>query len=138
MALHVLWDLLVVPKSFFESRDLDGLKRPAVGAVGLVSVLPMVGLAALVEIPAIVLGSVETYLFVESVSFTDPERAAAELEAASGGESVLSTAAWVAVTLWQGYVWREGLRGGYDVPTDRATLAAGLAVAITLLLVVLG
>lgn len=98
----------------------------------------VVGLAALVEIPAILGGFVEAYLLLESVSFADPERALAELDAASGGRSPLSLLAWTAVTLWQGYIWREGLLGVYDVGTDRATLAAGVAVVVTLLVVVSG
>jgi hypothetical protein len=43
-----------------------------------------------------------------------------------------------AATLWQGYVWREGLVGAYDLPIDRATLAAGVAVALSLLMVLFG
>lgn len=202
MALHALWDLLVVPKPFFESRRVDDLKLPAVGAVlltalvsvvglwatlsllmadlpadardefrfafGVVSVATLVvtvlgwalvaglvhlfvrnhasttsygrtfavvGLAAVVELPAMLLGFAESYVLLESVSFADPEAAAREVEAADSGASPLSTVVWIAVTLWQGYIWREGLRGVYDVTADRATLAAGVAVVVSLLLV---
>ncbi|WP_255453918.1 hypothetical protein [Natronomonas sp. CBA1123] len=38
----------------------------------------------------------------------------------------------------KGYVWREGLLGAYDLPSDRATLAAGVAVGLSLLMVLFG
>lgn len=203
MALPALWDLLVVPKPFFESRRVGDLTLPALGAVllsalasvvglwailllvapdlpadardsfrfafGVVAVVTfvatfvgwalvaglihllvrnhaprttygrtfaVVGLAAIVEVPAILLGFAETYVLLESVSFADPETAARELEAADGGASPLTTIVWIAVTLWKGYIWREGLRGVYDVTADRATLAAGVAVGISLLMVI--
>lgn len=51
---------------------------------------------------------------------------------------VILPGAWVAVTLWKGYLWREGLRGAYDLDRVRATNAAGAAVVVALLAVMLG
>lgn len=98
----------------------------------------IVGLAALLELLAIAVGTVEAYVVFESVTWTDPERASAELQAATGGTGGWSTAASVAVAFWQGYIWREGLLGAYDLPTDRATVAAAVAVVISIVLAVAG
>jgi hypothetical protein len=98
----------------------------------------VVGLAALLEIPATIIGFVRAYMLFASVSFSDPETAQRQLEAAASGEDPLVLLVWIGVTLWKGYVWREGLLGAYDLPSDRATLAAGVAVGLSLLMVLFG
>lgn len=98
----------------------------------------VVGLAALLEIPATLLGFVRAYLLFASVSFSDPEAAQRQIEGATGGQDPLMLLVWVGVTLWQGYIWREGLLGVYDLPADRATLAAAVAVGLSLLMVLFG
>ncbi|MCY4732051.1 YIP1 family protein [Natronomonas gomsonensis] len=98
----------------------------------------VVGLAALLEIPATIIGFVRAYMLFASVSFSDPETAQRQLEAAASGEDPLVLLVWIGVTLWKGYVWREGLLGAYDLPSDRATLAAGVAVGFSLLMVLFG
>jgi hypothetical protein len=101
-------------------------------------IFAVVGLAALVQIPAVLVGYVEAYYLFQSVSWAEPEQASTQLQAATPGESQLSQAVWGAVTLWQGDIWREGLLGASDVPTDRATLAAGVAVGLSFMFVVFG
>ena len=98
----------------------------------------VVGLAALLEIPATIIGFVRASMLFASVSFSDPETAQRQLEAAASGEDPLVLLVWIGVTLWKGYVWREGLLGAYDLPSDRATLAAGVAVGLSLLMVLFG
>ena len=98
----------------------------------------VVGLAALLEIPATIIGFVRASMLFASVSFSDPETAQRQLEAAASGEDPLVLLVWIGVTLWKGYVWREGLLGAYDLPGDRATLAAGVAVGLSLLMVLFG
>ena len=98
----------------------------------------VVGLAALVEIPVMLLGFAEAYYLFQSVSFAEPRRATAQLQSASGGDSPLSILAWAVVTLWKGYIWREGLLGAYDLPADRATLAAAVGAGLAFLYVVVG
>ena len=98
----------------------------------------VVGLGALLEIPATIIGFVRAYMLFASVSFSDPAIAQRQLEAAASGEDPLVLLVWIGVTLWKGYVWREGLLGAYDLPSDRATLAAGVAVGLSLLMVLFG
>ena len=98
----------------------------------------VVGLAALVEIPVMLLGFVETYYLFQSVSFAEPRRAMAQLQSASGGDSPLAILAWAVVTLWKGYIWREGLLGAYDLPADRATFAAAVGAGLAFIFVVVG
>ena len=98
----------------------------------------VVGLAALVEIPVILLGFAEAYYLFQSVSFAEPRQAMTQLQSASGGDSPLSQAVWAVVTLWKGYIWREGLLGAYDLPADRATLAAAVGAGLAFIFVVVG
>ena len=98
----------------------------------------VVGLAALVEIPVMLLGLAETYYLFQSVSFAEPRQAVAQLQSASGGDSPLAILAWAVVTLWKGYIWREGLLGAYDLPADRATLAAAVGAGLAFIFVVVG
>ncbi|QLD86412.1 YIP1 family protein [Natronomonas halophila] len=98
----------------------------------------IVGLAALLEIPATVIGFARAYMLFASVSFSDPQVAQRQIETASGGGDPLVLLVWVLVTLWKGYVWKEGLIGAYNLPSDSATLAAAAAVAISLLMVFFG
>ncbi|MEF8807586.1 Yip1 family protein [Natronomonas sp.] len=98
----------------------------------------IVGIAALLEIPATIIGFARAYMLFASVSFSDPETAQRQLDAAASGEDPLVLLVWIGVTLWKGYVWREGLVGAYDLPTDRATLAAAVAVGISILMVLFG
>lgn len=98
----------------------------------------IVGITALLELLATAVGMGEMYFVFESVSWDNPERAMTELRAATSGTGGWSTAASVAVTLWQGYIWREGLLGAYDVPADRATLAAGVAAGLSVLFALAG
>ena len=98
----------------------------------------VVGLAALVEIPVMLLGFAETYYLFQSVSFAEPRQAMAQLQSASGGDSPLAILAWAVVTLWKGYIWREGLLGAYDLPADRATFAAAVGAGLAFLYVVIG
>lgn len=94
----------------------------------------VVALAAVLEIPVILLGLADAYLALRAAPPVDT--AAAVREATERGPILLG--AWVAVTLWKGYLWREGLRGAYDLDRVRATNAAGAAVVVALLAVVLG
>ena len=98
----------------------------------------VVGLAALVEIPVMLLGLAETYYLFQSVSFGEPRRAMTQLQSTSGGDSPLAILAWAIVTLWKGYIWREGLLGAYDLPADRATFAAAVGAGLAFLYVVVG
>ena len=98
----------------------------------------VVGLAALVEIPVMLLGFAEAYYLFQSVSFAEPRQAVAQLQSASGGDSPLAILAWAVVTLWKGYIWREGLLGAYDLPADRATLAAAVGAGLAFIFVVVG
>lgn len=98
----------------------------------------VVGLAALVEIPVMLVGLVDAYLLFEATSFADPQRAARQVEAATDGRRPVVLLLWVGTTLWQGYIWRDGLRGAYDLDVDRANLAAGAAVVVSLLFVAFG
>ena len=98
----------------------------------------VVGLAALVEIPVMLLGLAETYYLFQSVSFGEPRRAMTQFQSASGGDSPLAILAWAVVTLWKGYIWREGLLGAYDLPADRATFAAAVGAGLAFLYVVVG
>lgn len=98
----------------------------------------IVGLVALLEIPATIIGFARAYMLFASVSFSDPEAAQRQLDAAASGGDPLVLLVWIGVTLWKGYVWREGLVGAYDLPTDRATLAAGVAVGISILMILFG
>ena len=98
----------------------------------------VVGLAALVEIPVMLLGFAETYYLFQSVSFAEPRQAMAQLQSASSGDSPLAILAWAVVTLWKGYIWREGLLGAYDLPADRATFAAAVGAGLAFIFVVVG
>ena len=84
------------------------------------------------------LGLAETYYLFQSVSFGEPRRAMTQLQSASGGDSPLAILAWAVVTLWKGYIWREGLLGAYDLPADRATFAAAVGAGLAFLYVVVG
>ncbi len=98
----------------------------------------VVGLAALVEIPAMLLGFVEAYYVFRSVSFAEPGQAMTQLQSASGGDSPPTLLVWAGVTVWKAYIWREGLVGAYGLPVDRANLAAGIAAGLAFLFVVVG
>ena len=92
----------------------------------------VVGLAALVGIPVTIVGALEAYyafLSEGTASVTSQPTSAA-------ADGPLSLAVAIAGILWKGYVWREGLLGAYDLTADRATIAAGLAVAVSFALAV--
>ena len=98
----------------------------------------VVGLAALVEIPVILLGFAETYYLFESLSFAEPRQAMIQLQSASDDNSPPAILAWATVTLWKGCIWREGLLGAYDLPADRATLAAAVGAGLAFMSVLVG
>jgi len=92
----------------------------------------VVGLAALVGIPVTIVGALEAYyafLSEGTASVTSQPTSAA-------ADGPLSLAVAIAGILWKGYIWREGLLGAYDLTADRATIAAGLAVAVSFALAV--
>ncbi|PSP68783.1 hypothetical protein BRC85_00675 [Halobacteriales archaeon QS_1_69_70] len=92
----------------------------------------VVGLAALVGILVAIVGALEAYyafLSEGTASVTSQPTSAA-------ADGPLSLAVAIAGILWKGYVWREGLLGAYDLTADRATIAAGLAVAVSFALAV--
>jgi hypothetical protein len=92
----------------------------------------VVGLAALVGIPVTIVGALEAYyafLSEGTASMTSQPTSAA-------ADGTLTLAVAIAGILWKGYVWREGLLGAYDLTADRATIAAGLAVAVSFALAV--
>jgi len=94
----------------------------------------VVGLAALVGVFATVVGTLETlYAFL---SASGEGTALAPSQPPSANDGPLSLAVTAVTILWEGYIWREGLLGAYDLPADRATLAAGAAVAVSLVLAV--
>ena len=94
----------------------------------------VVGLAALVGVFATVVGTLETlYAFL---SAPGEGTALAPSQPPSANNGPLSLAVTAVIILWKGYIWREGLLGAYDLPADRATLAAGAAVAVSLVLAV--
>ena len=92
----------------------------------------VVGLAALVGIPVTIVGALEAYYAF--LSEGTPSVTSQQTSAAADGP--LSLAVAIAGILWKGYIWREGLLGAYDLTADRATIAAGLAVAISFALAV--
>lgn len=86
-------------------------------------------MAAVLEVPVIMLEHVDLYLALQSARLDEP----ATVADPTGREPLLH-GAWVAATLWKGYVWHGGLRSAFDLDTVQATTAAGAAVVTALAL----
>ena len=92
----------------------------------------VVGLAALVGIPVTIVGALEAYY----AFLSEGTAAVTSQQTSAAADGPLSLAVAIAGILWKGYIWREGLLGAYDLTADRATIAAGLAVAVSFALAV--
>lgn len=98
-------------------------QAPSATFVGTFAIL---GIAALLDVPATVVTLADPYVQLNAMeSIRD-----LGFGVRAGPVNWL---AWAIVTLWKGYVWRQGFGGAYDVDGRRATLAACVAVGVHLL-----